>query len=248
MKSKKVTAMKKGGKLLSEIRSKATDKIQVGISLLEIDKYVEDLINKFNGKPSFKMVSGYQYATCINVNDGIVHGIPNKRIITDGDVVTIDIGIYFDGYHTDAATTVIVGKKNTSNESFLAAGRKSLENAIMQAKKGNRVADISKSIQDSIEASGYLCSQSLTGHGVGKELHEEPIVPCVISGEYKNSPVLVAGQTLAIEVIYTKGSPEMRLENDGWTFVTIDGENAAVFEDTILVTENEPINLTVMKE
>lgn len=241
---KKIIAMRQGGKLLADIRSKALKSAKPGINLQSIDEQAEEDVLKISGKPSFKQVPGYHHTTCINVNEGIVHGIPNSRVIKNGDLVSIDIGLYFKGYHTDAANTVIVGKSNREKKNFLLAGKRALKLAIKQAKPKNRVVDISRAIQQTVEQAGYSCSRTLTGHGVGRKLHEEPPIPCIVNSFSKQSPRLKPGQTIAIEVIYTQGSPQMKLLDDGWTLVTSDGKLAAVFEETVLVTDDQPEILT----
>lgn len=240
----KIADMTKGGAILAHIRNQVAQAIRPGVSSRQLDELAENLIGKFGGEPSFKMVEGYNFATCININEGVVHGIPKDIKINKGDLVTVDIGIIYQGFHTDTATTLVAGATNKKNLYFLKAGKKALKNAIQAAKVGNRVEDISREIQKTIEKSGFSCISSLTGHGIGKNLHEEPPIPCVIIKEKGKSPKLEKGQTLAIEVIYAQGSPQLNLEDDGWTLITSDGKNTAVFEETVLVTAKVPVILT----
>jgi len=239
--------MREGGAILAGIRTQVIEVIEPGITLEEIDGLADNLIRKSGGKASFKLVPGYQHATCINVNQGVVHGIPTKQKIKKGDVVSVDIGLFYDGFHTDAATTTIAGKSTKKNTKLLLTGKKALKKAINKAIKDNKVIEISKSIQQSIEKPGFSCARTLTGHGVGKKLHEEPTIPCIATNNQENSPKLKAGQTLAIEVIYMQGSSDIVVEKDGWTISTKDGQNASVFEETVLVTSGEPEILTKKK-
>jgi methionyl aminopeptidase len=242
--TRKIKAMRKGGAMLASIRRQIEATVKPGTKLIELDRLTETLINKAGGKPSFKMVPGYRFATCLTVNEGVVHGIPTDRKIKNGDLVSIDLGMYYQGFHTDCATTVIAGKPTAEDQKFLTVGRHALKNAIAKAKADNRIGDISKAIQSTIESAGFSCSRSLTGHGIGAKLHEEPPVPCLLFQDIKKTPKLKKGQTLAIEVIYAQGSYGLSLQNDNWTLVTEDGKKAGLFEDTILITDNKPIVLT----
>lgn len=239
--------MTAGGALLSQIRSQVVESIRPGITAQKLDQLAERLIIRSGGKPSFKRVPGYKYATCINLNQGVVHGIPGSQKIKNGDFASVDIGFYYRGYHTDAATTVLVGKGSKQHQSFLETGKIALKKAISKAKPGNRVEDISRAIQRTIKDAGYSCSKSLTGHGIGRNLHEEPPIPCIVPEISENSPLLKAGQTLAVEVIYAMGREELELKSDGWTLVTKDGKRAALFEETVLIKKNKPLILTSNK-
>lgn len=247
LKEKKL-AMSVGGEKLARIRQSLEKAVNPGVKLSYLDKLADDLIKKTGGKPSFKMVPGYDFATCINVNEGVVHGVPGDRRIKKGDLLTIDIGLYFRGYHLDTATSAVAGKASSKQKKFLQAGKKALKKATSKAVTKNHVYDISKQIQKTIEESGYSCTRSLTGHGIGRQLHQEPSIPCIVTGERKNSPKLFSGQTLAIEVIYAEGTSQLTLDNDGWTYSTADKKKAAVFEETILVTNKNPVILTALKK
>jgi methionyl aminopeptidase len=244
----KIEAMQAGGSLLANIHDRVVNIIRPGIKTKQLNQLAEKLIIKAGGEPSFKQVAGYGFATCININDGVVHGIPGNKMIKNGDLVSVDIGLYYQGFHTDAATTVIAGEGTRKDKKLLQVGKSALKKAIKKAKVGNKVEDISKAIQNTIESSGFSCTRSLTGHGIGKKLHEEPPIPCVVLEESKNSPQLQVGQTLAIEVIYTEGSDSLKLENDGWTLTTEDGKKAGLFEETVLITEKNPYIFTKSKK
>lgn len=247
-KRQKEIAMSEGGVILARIRKTLVQSIKLGVNVNQLEQLALKLIKENGAAPSFQLVPGYNYATCINLNQGVVHGIPRDLLLKESDLVTIDIGIFFRGFHTDSATTVAVGNLSAGDKKFLLAGKRALRKAINQAKAGNRVGHISQAIQRTIETAGYNCVQLLTGHGIGRKLHEEPAIPCILKTRVNQTPELRKGQTLAIEVIYTQGKPELRLKKDGWTYVTIDGSKAAVFEETVLITNNKPLVLTKEKD
>jgi len=234
-----IKVMKEGVKRLRRILRRVLNKAKPGIRLSQLDRLAESLIEKQKGLPSFKMVPGYKWATCINVNQGVVHGIPDNYRLKENDVVSIDMGMKFGGLNVDEAWTVEVtnqdSKLKTQNEKFLEVGRRALEKAIKMAKAGNRVGHISLAIEKEIKKAGFSPIQALTGHGVGRKLHEEPKIPCYLQEKIVVTPLLKPGMTLAIEVIYSKGSPELILKNDGWTLETADGSLAALFEKTVFV-------------
>jgi methionyl aminopeptidase len=235
--------MEKGGMILAQVMQKTKDLVSPGISLLEIDKFADDLISKNKAKPSFKMVKGYDWATCINLNEGIVHGLPDKTRVQRGDLISIDMGVFFEGYHTDMSFSWEIDTNNY--ESFLTAGRVALDEAIKNAVNGNRVGDISQAIQKNIEGKGVgSCARNLTGHGVGKKLHEEPFLPCFLALDIKDTPLLRSNQALAIEVIYMQGSSRTVTDTNGWTISTADGKISSLFEKTVLVGESEAKDLT----
>lgn len=239
----KIQAMSEGGQMLAEILKKLVAIAKVRVKLSEIEDEARKLLMETGGEPAFMKVPGYKWATCINLNEGVVHGIPNGREIKDGDLVKIDVGLFFHGYYTDTSTSVLVGE-NDELQKFLAAGRVALEKAIEQVKMGNRVGHISQSIQETLAKFELKAVPELTGHGVGRELHEKPYVPGVLSSPIDNTPLLYDGQTLAIEIIYTSGKPDLILANDGWTINTKDGKIAGLFEETVAVTSQGPLRLT----
>lgn len=236
--------MKKGGEKLATVRKELEKAVKEGVSAMDIEELANTLIKKEGGEASFKMVPGYSWATCINVNAGLVHGIPKKEtIFKKGDLVSVDVGMYLEGFHTDTSTTVLVGE-DKGKEKFLKLGQLALKNAIDQARVGNKIMDISKTIQDVVSGAGYSPIRALTGHGVGRELHEEPYIPCFVSGARAKSPDIEPGMVLAIEVMYAQGADEVTLEEDGWTIRTQDGKISALFEETVAVTADGPIILT----
>lgn len=241
----KIKAMREGGKRLAKVRQQVVGAIRPGLSLYSLEEIADDEIKKQGGRAGFKMVPGYSWATCINVNEGVVHGIPHRNIkLNNGDMVSVDMGMFYKGYHTDTSTTVVAGKATLEQKKFLESGRVALKRAIKQARAGKRVGHISRAMQVSIENGGYNCVRNLTGHGLGKELHEPPAIPCILKDNIEQTPKLVMGMTLAIEAIYVKGGFETKTLDDNWTIVTKDGEWAGLFEETVLVTEQSPEILT----
>ena len=246
-----IAKMREGGEKLAFVLVELVKQTKPGISLLELEELALKLIHEVGGKPSFSRVPGYHWATCLTLNEEIVHGIPTKRIIKDGDVISIDIGMYYLGLNTDMSTTFVAGLSPVPAEvkKFLDTGEKTLELALKQIKPGNRVGHISQIIQDQIEAEGYSVIYSLTGHGIGKELHEYPPVPGVLTAALEQTALLKPGMTIAVEVIYAMGSPETTTDpNDGWTISTLDGKISAVFEKTIAVVSDGYLVLTPYKE
>lgn len=226
------------GKKLSRVKNELKENVKVGVSANEVEKLAVKLIEKEGGKPSFMMVPNYSWATCVNVNKGIVHGIPKKSIVfKSGDVVSVDVGLVYEGFHSDTSFTVGLNV-NKKTQRFLKAGEKALDEAIKKARPGNRVYDISKAIETTLREKGYSPVKALVGHGIGRELHEDPQIPCCTSGSYSESPAIPDGACFAIEVMYSPGSAEIALSDDGWTIVTNDGKISALFEDTVIAAKD----------
>jgi methionyl aminopeptidase len=243
--------MQESGRILAETLWEVLKSVKPGVSELELDAMAEKLIREKGGEPGFQKVPGYKHATCISTNDVVVHGIPTEYKLKEGDILGIDCGVFYQGFHTDMAETVRVQNsefriQNDEVDKFLTVGKKALEAGIKQAAPGNHVGDISKAIQAIVEAeNGYAVVRSLVGHGVGRELHEEPEVPGYLVGEIAETPVLADGMVIAIEVIYNMGGPELVFANqDGWTLKTEDGSLAGLFERTIAITKSGPLILT----
>lgn len=240
-----IEAMQEGGKMLSDALWEVVKNIKPGISELELDKIAEEFIIRAGGEPGFKKVQGYKHTICISVNDIVVHGIPTDYRLKEGDVVGIDCGVFYKGFHTDMSETVTVeGSSDSKVVKFLETGKKALNEAIKQAKEGNHVGDISKTIQDIVEGQGYSVVRSLVGHGVGHELHEEPEVPGYLVGRIEKTPLLKEGMVIAIEAIYNMGSPDLSLDDDGWTLRTKDKGLSGLFERTVAITKNGPLVIT----
>lgn len=246
---KDLEIMQKGGEILSSVMLALIKNVKPGVSEIELDVLAEKLITKNGAEPGFKKVEGYKYSICVSTNDVVVHGIPTDYKLKDGDVIGIDCGVYYGGFHTDMSETVRVRSselrvKNDEIDTFLKTGKKALNEAIKQAKIGNHVGDISKTIEDIVEPNGYSVVKSLVGHGVGKELHEEPEVPGYLIGKVEDTPKLKEGMVIAVEVIYNMGGPDLVLAADGWTLKTKDGSLGGLFERTVAITKNGPLVIT----
>ncbi len=234
--------MRKSGEITAKALRKVLQNIKVGISGLELDQIAEREIRKCGGELSFKSVKGYNFASCITINDEVVHGIPTDKKIQESDVVSIDLGTIFKGWHTDAAWTIEVNNKKNK---FLRIGEEALWQGIDKAVEGGRIGDISSAIQQKIEGAGYSVVRSLVGHGVGRALHEEPEVPGF--GKAGVGLLLKSGMTLAIEVIYIMGQKDVILDNDGWTVKSADGSLSGLFEMTVVVGKGQAEVLTNIK-
>jgi len=231
------------GSINDTIRQLAITMVKPGITTLEIDTFIDNKIKEFGMNPSFKGIDGYKYASCININDGVLHGIPSQDIkIIEGDIVTIDMGVVNKGLHTDTSWTFGVGKLSKQVEKFLEIGEQTLYLAIDECNVGARIGDISYAMQTNIEKHGYNVIRDFVGHGVGYNLHEDPQIPC--AGKKNTGLPIKNGMVLAIEVMYTQGSNEIIQTNDGWTYVTKDGKLAGMFEHTIAVADSGPVVLT----
>lgn len=237
--------MAEGGAILARARRIAAEAVAAGITTLELDAIADKVISDAGAKAGFKMVSGYKHATCINVNNVVVHGIPGKLTIKNGDKVAIDVGVFWKGLNTDGAVSVICGQKPSK---FLNVAQEAMMKAIKMAKAGNYLWDLSNAMQETVEKAGYSAVRALTGHGIGKLLHEEPAIPCFRVGERKNSERIVPGMALAIEIMTNEGVPDVAyINNDGWTIGTTDGKMSALFEETVAVTKSGTVILTQEK-
>jgi methionyl aminopeptidase len=251
---KQINIMREGGKRLNHVLQQTLQKIKPGISTLELNDYTDRLIRQQGGEASFKLVEGYRWATCICINDCVVHGIPKKdELIKNNDVVTIDMGMLYQGFNTDVSWTVYIkdpkiqrskDSKEMYFDTFLETGKRALNKAISQVKVGNRIGHISKAIESTIEAEGYSVAEELVGHGVGKKLHEDPEIPGILMYPIFRSKKLAIGMTLAIEVIYMEGNNSIYVDADGWTIRTKDGTIASCFEKTVALTGSGCIILT----
>ena len=240
-----ISIMREGGRILSQVMEKIKEKVAPGMTTLELDTYADRLISEF-GEPCFKHVRDYKWATCLCVNEVVVHGIPNSHKLKAGDVLGIDIGMLYKGFNTDMSWSMIVGDVVQDDKTrFLKVGEDALYKAIDQARVGNHVGDISKAIQDTVEAGGYAPVHSLVGHGIGKNLHEDPHIPGILEGKIANTPLLQKGMTIAIEVIYNQGDPALAYKNkDGWTIQSADNSLSGLFEKTVAINESGPEILT----
>lgn len=243
MDKQKISKMAEGGRLLGQIRDRLMSEIKSGVTGLEIEKLACDLMAEVGGKPAFKNVPSYHFATCISINEGIVHGIPTNRKFKTGDLVTVDLGLYFKGYYTDTADSKIIGNPSKLQQKLLDTAREALDAGIKASRVGNRVSDISRSIQKVIEANGFVVIRDLTGHGVGKHIHEDPFIPNFYDKDHPD-PVLTAGQTIALEPMFSVSSPNIKIGPDGWTITTADKSLSVQVEHTLAILPSGPQILT----
>lgn len=239
-----IAVMREGGQKLGVILQDLLLFARLGTSLIDIDRRADRLIQETGGAASFKTVKNYQWATCLCVNDVVVHGLPTEYKLRGDDALTIDVGMFYKGFHTDTAWTKII-QNSEKNTKFLQVGEDALWKAIAEARIGNRVSHISGAIQQTIEGAGYGIVRTLVGHGVGRELHEAPQIPGFLKSPVEASPELVPGMTIAIEVIYAMGKGAVSYaNNDGWSIATKDRSLSAVFEHTVAITPSGPLILT----
>lgn len=238
--------MKEGGDILNTVMEKLLHEVQEGVSLIELDKMAEEEIVKRGGSPSFKTVPGYRWSICTCVNEEVVHGIPTGYKLKNGDIIGIDLGVYFKGFHTDSSWTIPVGNKvDKSVADFLKTGRIALDRAIEKVKIDNYIYDISQAIEDTVTKAGYSVVKSLIGHGIGRHLHERPEIPGFVRGKRVETVKIAKGQALAIEVIYNMGSGEVVYQGtDGWTIKSEDDKISGLFETTVGVQSHGVVLLT----
>lgn len=242
--AREIELMRESCRLLSEVHDELKEFIKPGISTLEIDELGEKLIRQKGGIPNFLNYSGYPASICVSVNDEVVHGIPKKdRILMEGDIVSLDAGLIYQGYHSDAARTHAVGKISEEKAKLIEVTRQSFFEGIKYAKAGNHLFDISNAIDAYVKQFGYGVVRDLVGHGIGTNLHEAPEIPNF--RQWKRGIKLRPGMTLAIEPMINMGTWEVSWLDDDWTVVTNDGAPSAHYENTVLITEGEPEILTL---
>ena len=242
-----IEKIKKCGNIISEVHSILGKLVEPGISTWELDKVAEDYTVSKGYVPAFKGYQNFPGSICASINHEVVHGIPSKnRILKKGDIIGIDFGVYKDGFYADSAFTFGVGNIGSDLELLLDVTRDSLAKGIENAVIGNKLYDISKSIQEHVENNGFSIVRSYVGHGIGRNLHEDPQVPNFVleSEKRENSLDLVEGLVIAIEPMVNVGNYEVEVSNDNWTVVTKDGSLSAHFEHTIAITKKGPVNLT----
>lgn len=239
---REIILMRRAGEIAAAARALAGEMVTPGATTLEIDKAVRSFIESKGAKPSFLGYNGYSASACISVNEEVIHGIPGKRRLCDGDIVSIDVGAELDGYHGDCAATFACGSVDSQARKLIDVTRESFFAGLKFARQGNCVSDISHAIQVYVEENGYSVVRAYIGHGVGSRLHEEPEVPNF--GRSGHGPRLIEGMTIAIEPMVNMGGHEIRVLRDGWTVVTADGELSAHYENTVLITSGTPEILT----
>ena len=232
--SQEIGFMREGGKILAEILHELALATKPGITTEELDTKAEALMGKFNVAPSFKGYQDYPCVTCISINEEVVHTIPGKRIINDGDIVSIDCGVIHKGFHTDAAVSVLVGNVSPEAKKFVHAVQKSFEKGLAAVKVGGHIGDIGFAVQNFIESQGYSVVQDFTGHGIGRAMHEDPHIPNY--GKKGKGHLLVPGMVIAVEPIIAMGGRFVKTLSDKWTAITKDGSLACQIEHTIALT------------
>ena len=240
--SRDLIAMKDACRISAQALQLAGEWIKPGVTTGEIDRAIRRFIEKSGAKPSFLGYGGFPASACISVNDTVIHGIPGTRVIREGDIVSVDVGAYYNGYHGDNAATFAAGAIAPEAQALLDATRESLYEGIRAAQPGNRVGDIGAAVQRYVEARGYSVVRQYVGHGVGTDLHEDPNVPNY--GTPGRGPRLLPGMTIAIEPMINMGTHEVKVLGDKWTVVTADGRLSAHFEHTIAITPDGPVILT----
>ena len=241
---REIEIMARGGKILAETVKLMERSVKPGMTTADLDAIADEFIRSHPGaKPSFKGLYNFPASICSSINHEIVHGIPSKkRVLYEGDVLSIDVGVQYEGYHTDSATTVAVGSVNDESRQLLQVTRDALDAGVAVAKPGNHLGDIGAAIQAVVEAAGFSVVRDLVGHGIGTGFHEEPQVPNY--GKPNRGIRLVPGLTIAIEPMVNVGKPGIRTMPDKWTVVTVDGKRSAHFEHTVAITEDGPRILT----
>lgn len=241
---REIALMRQAGKIVATVLATLVGSVQPGLKTKELDVIAETEICRLGGTPSFKGYRGYPASLCVSINNEIVHGIPGERVIKEGDIVSLDLGAIYQGYHGDAARTIGVGKVNLKAAALMQATEGALKAGLLMARDQNRLGDISAAIQRYAEARGFSVVREYTGHGIGREMHEDPLIPNF--GMAGTGPLLRKGMTLAIEPMLNVGGWKTTVGKDGWTVSTADSSLSAHFENTIVITDNEPEILTAV--
>lgn len=241
-----IELMRRAGKITAAARAYAQGLVRPGVTTQEINSAVEHFIRKQGAVPSFLHYNGYPASVCISVNDEIIHGIPGKRVLQDGDIVSVDVGAYIGGFHGDCAATFACGTISEEAQRLIDVTRQSFFEGIRYAKEGHRLLDISAAIQEYVESNGFSIVREYVGHGIGTQMHESPEIPNY--GHPGHGPKLLRGMTIAIEPMVNAGAAAIRQMPDGWTVKTADGKKAAHYENTILITAGDPELLTDASE
>lgn len=243
--NKEIELMRLAGRIVAETLLLIEEKVRPGITTAELDRIAEEFITKHGARPSFKGLYGFPASLCISVNEQVVHGIPGKYVLKDGDIVSVDCGAFLNGFHGDAARTFVVGNITEEASKLIKVTKESFFKGIENAKVGNRLTDISHEIQNYVEAAGFSVVREFVGHGIGRSLHEDPDIPNY--GRPGKGPKLVEGMALAIEPMVNVGSYKVRTLNDNWTVVTSDGSLSAHYENTIVILPDGPEILTLIE-
>lgn len=237
-----IELMRRAGKITAAARAVARDMVKPGVTTAQIDKAVYEFIRSQGATPSFLHYNGYPASVCVSVNDEIIHGIPGKRVLQEGDVVSVDVGAYIGGVHGDCAGTYPCGKVSDEAMDLIRVTQQSFFEGLKFAREGYRISDIGHAVQEYVERHGYSIVREYAGHGIGHNMHEAPEIPNY--GKPGHGPRLLRGMTIAVEPMVNAGSAAIINMSDGWTVKTADGRNAAHYENTILITDGEPQILT----
>ncbi len=237
-----IKIISEGGKILAKVLKEIEKMVKPGITTLELDRAAEALILSAHSLPAFKGYDGFPYSLCVSINENIVHGLPSNYILKEGDLLKLDLGVLYKGYNTDMAVTFAVGKVSFEAKRLIDVTKKSLRLAIKKAKIGNTTGDIGNTVQRFVEDQGFGVVRDLCGHGIGKNLHEEPKVPNF--GKRETGEKLIEGMVIAIEPMVTMGDYNLKKSSDGYGYATKDGSLSAHFEHTIVITEKGPRILT----
>jgi methionyl aminopeptidase len=241
--ARELALMRRGGQILADVIDRLPSVVRPGMTTLDIDEDIEAFIRRRGAQPAFKGYRGFPATVCTSINDEVVHGIPSRsRRLAEGDIIGLDLGCIVDGYYADCAVTLALGEVPPRVQELLDVTRESLEAAIEQCWPGRRLSDISHAVQAHVEAHGFNVVRQFVGHGIGRQLHEDPQVPNF--GEPGRGPMLKPGMVLAIEPMVTMGGFEVRILEDQWTAVTVDGSLSAHYEHTIAITDEGPSVLT----
>lgn len=243
---REIELMRVSGKITAAARSIGREMVTPGITTQEIDKEIYKFIKKSGAVPSFLGYGGFPGSACISVNDEVIHGIPGKRLVHEGDIVSIDVGAYIGGFHGDCCGTFPAGNISEEARRLIEVTRQSFFEGLKFAREGYRISDISHAIQEYVESFGYTLVREYVGHGIGKNLHEAPEVPNF--GEPGHGPRLVRGMTIAIEPMVNMGGVAVRVLDNDWTVVTVDGSLSAHYENTVLITDGEAEILTMAED
>jgi methionyl aminopeptidase len=239
---REIEKMRRANMLVADVLAELSEMVAPGVTTADLDAAAERLVLAGGAEPAFKGYRGYPATLCASVNDEVVHGIPAKRALAEGDIISLDMGVKLDGFFGDSAVTVAVGRVSEEVERLLRVTREALEKGIAQVRLGGRVSDIGHAIQEHVEANGFSVVREFVGHGIGAALHEEPQIANY--GEPGRGPRLAEGMVLAIEPMVNMGRPAVKVLRDGWTAVTRDGSLSAHFEHTVAVTTDGPLVLT----
>lgn len=240
--SSEIALMREASRVVARVFEKLRKSILPGIKTSKINELAEEYLARWGAKPSFKGYRGYPKSICVSINEEIVHGIPGERKLKEGDIVSLDLGAFLKGYHGDAALTLPVGKIEKETEKLLKVTKEALNRAVGKAQAGNRLGDISFSIQDCAESNGFSVVRDLVGHGIGRSMHEDPQIPNF--GNPGKGPLLKVGMTLAIEPMVSMGGFEVEVKEDSWAVVTRDRSLSCHFEHTVVILEDGPEILT----